>query len=123
MAKKIVIIGGVAGGATAATRLRRLNEEDQIILIEKGEYISFANCGLPYHIGGTIEDRENLILQTVDGMSSQYGIDIRNFSEVLSIDTNAKTVSILNHITHEEYDESYDDLIISTVDINHLILR
>lgn len=114
MAKKIVIIGGVAGGATAATRLRRLNEEDQIILIEKGEYISFANCGLPYHIGGTIEDRENLILQTVDGMSSQYGIDIRNFSEVLSIDTNAKTVSILNHITHEEYDESYDDLIIST---------
>ncbi len=114
MAKKIVIIGGVAGGATAATRLRRLNEEDQIILIEKGEYISFANCGLPYHIGGTIEDRENLILQTVDGMSSQYGIYIRNFSEVLSIDTNAKTVSIFNHITHEEYDESYDDLIIST---------
>lgn len=95
MAKKILIIGGVAGGATAATRLRRLNEEDQIILFEKGEYISFANCGLPYHIGGSIKERDNLLLQTVEGMSAQYGIDIRNFSEVKSIDKDAKTVTYM----------------------------
>lgn len=75
----------MAGGATAATRLRRLSEKDEIILFEKGEYISFANCGLPYHIGGTIKNREDLLLQTVEGMSQQYGLDIRNFSEVTAI--------------------------------------
>ncbi|MSU87118.1 CoA-disulfide reductase [Streptococcus dysgalactiae] len=114
MSKKIVIIGGVAGGATAATRLRRLNEDDTIILFEKGEYISFANCGLPYHVGGVIKDRENLLLQTVDGMSQQYNLDVRNFSEVISINPKDKTVSVLNHQTAEEYTESYDKLIIST---------
>lgn len=114
MAKKILIIGGVAGGATAATRLRRLNEEDQIILFEKGEYISFANCGLPYHIGGSIKERDNLLLQTVEGMSAQYGIDIRNFSEVKSIDKDAKTVTVYDYKRQEEYVESFDELIIST---------
>ncbi len=68
MAKKILIIGGVAGGATAAARLRRLNEEDEIILFEKGEYISFANCGLPYYVGGEIKERDSLMVQTVEGM-------------------------------------------------------
>lgn len=114
MAKKILIIGGVAGGATAATRLRRLNEEDQIILFEKGEYISFANCGLPYHIGGSIKERDNLLLQTIEGMSAQYGIDIRNFSEVKSIDKDAKTVTVYDYKRQEEYVESFDELIIST---------
>lgn len=114
MAKKILIIGGVAGGATAATRLRRLNEENQIILFEKGEYISFANCGLPYHIGGSIKERDNLLLQTVEGMSAQYGIDIRNFSEVKSIDKDAKTVTVYDYKRQEEYVESFDELIIST---------
>lgn len=114
MAKKNLIIGGVAGGATAATRLRRLNEEDQIILFEKGEYISFANCGLPYHIGGSIKERDNLLLQTVEGMSAQYGIDIRNFSEVKSIDKDAKTVTVYDYKRQEEYVESFDELIIST---------
>ncbi|MCK1210691.1 FAD-dependent oxidoreductase [Streptococcus uberis] len=114
MAKKILIIGAVAGGATAATRLRRLNEEDQIILFEKGEYISFANCGLPYHIGGSIKERDNLLLQTVEGMSAQYGIDIRNFSEVKSIDKDAKTVTVYDYKRQEEYVESFDELIIST---------
>ena len=114
MSKKIVIIGGVAGGATAATRLRRLNEEDKIILFEKGEYISFANCGLPYHVGGVIKERENLLLQTVDGMNQQYGLDVRNFSEVLEINPQSKSVTVLNHQTGESYVESYDKLIIST---------
>ncbi|HEM3682425.1 TPA: FAD-dependent oxidoreductase [Streptococcus suis] len=114
MSKKIVIIGGVAGGATAATRLRRLNEEDQIVLFEKGEYISFANCGLPYHVGGVIKERENLLLQTVDGMNQQYGLDVRNFSEVLEINPQSKSVTVLNHQTGERYVESYDQLIIST---------
>ena len=71
MTKKIVIIGGVAGGATAATRLRRLSEEDEIVLFEKGPYISFANCGLPYHVGKVIKEREDLLLQTPEGMSAQ----------------------------------------------------
>ena len=114
MSKKIVIIGGVAGGATAATRLRRLNEEDKIVLFEKGEYISFANCGLPYHVGGVIKERENLLLQTVDGMNQQYGLDVRNFSEVLEINPQSKSVTVLNHQTGERYVESYDKLIIST---------
>lgn len=114
MSKKIVIIGGVAGGATAATRLRRLNEEDKIVLFEKGEYISFANCGLPYHVGGVIKERENLLLQTVDGMNQQYGLDVRNFSEVLEINPQSKRVTVLNHQTGERYVESYDKLIIST---------
>lgn len=114
MAKKILIIGGVAGGATAATRLRRLSEEDQIILFEKGEYISFANCGLPYHIGGVIKDRENLLLQTVEGMEKQYNLDIRNFSEVTKIDSENKTVTVYHHQTKQSYEESFDQLILST---------
>lgn len=114
MAKKILIIGGVAGGATAATRLRRLSEEDEIILFEKGEYISFANCGLPYHVGGSIKERDNLLLQTVEGMSTQYGIDIRNFSEVLSINPEEKSITVKKLQTQETYEETFDQLIIST---------
>lgn len=114
MKKKIIIIGGVAGGATAATRLRRLSEEDEIVLFEKGEYISFANCGLPYHVGGVIKERDELLLQTVEGINSQYGLDVRNFSEVTSIDPTGKKVSVLNHQTGDTYEESFDQLIIST---------
>lgn len=112
--RKILIIGGVAGGATAATRLRRLNETDNIILFEKGEYISFANCGLPYHVGGVIKERDNLLLQTVEGMEKQYNLDIRNFSEVTKIDTVEKTVTVYHHQTKETYIEMYDQLILST---------
>ena len=77
--KKILIVGGVAGGATAAARLRRLSEDDEIILFERDEYISFANCGLPYYIGNVIKDRQNLLVQTVDGMSKRFNLDIRRF--------------------------------------------
>ena len=84
--KKILIVGGVAGGATAAARLRRLSEEDEIILFERDEYISFANCGLPYYIGDVIKDRSKLLVQTVAGMSKRFNLDIRNFSEVVAVD-------------------------------------
>ncbi|MDU1265338.1 MAG: CoA-disulfide reductase [Peptostreptococcus sp.] len=111
--KKILIVGGVAGGATAAARLRRLDETSQIIMFERGEYISFANCGLPYYIGGVIENREALLVQTVGGMSKRFNLDIRNFSEVVSIDPENKTISVKNLKTNEEYKESYDELILS----------
>ncbi|WEG74106.1 CoA-disulfide reductase [Vagococcus intermedius] len=112
--KKIVIIGGVAGGATAAARIRRLSEESEIVIFEKGAYISFANCGLPYHIGGTIQERDDLLLQTVDGMTDNYRIDVRIQTEVLRILPDARLVEVINHQTGETYQESYDELIIST---------
>ena len=109
--KKILIVGGVAGGATAAARLRRLDETSQIIMFERGEYISFANCGLPYYIGGVIENREALLVQTVEGMSKRFNLDIRNFSEVVSIDPENKTISVKNLKTNEEYKESYHQVL------------
>ncbi|MGL5684580.1 MAG: DsrE/DsrF/DrsH-like family protein [Vagococcus fluvialis] len=114
MKQKILIIGGVAGGATAATRLRRLSEETEIILFEKGEFISFANCGLPYHVGGVIKDRDDLLLQTVEGMKDQYNIDIRNYSEVTSINYEKKELTIHHYPTNKIYQETFDKLIIST---------
>ena len=111
--KKILIVGGVAGGATAAARLRRLNENDQIIMFERDEYISFANCGLPYYIGNVITDREDLLVQTVDGMSTRFNMDIRNFSEVMEVNKEAKTITVRKTQTGETYQESYDALILS----------
>ncbi|MBC3888349.1 pyridine nucleotide-disulfide oxidoreductase [Acetobacterium paludosum] len=111
--KKILIVGGVAGGATAAARLRRLSEEDEIILFERDEYISFANCGLPYYIGDVIKDRSKLLVQTVAGMSKRFNLDIRNFSEVTFIDTIGKTVEVKNQLTGKTYRETFDKLILS----------
>lgn len=111
---KVIIIGGVAGGATAAARLRRQQEDAEIILFEKGGYVSYANCGLPYYIGDTISDRDRLFLQTVEGFSARYGVDARIYSEVMNIDTKQKQVSVKNLTTGENYTESYDKLIIST---------
>jgi NADPH-dependent 2,4-dienoyl-CoA reductase/sulfur reductase-like enzyme/rhodanese-related sulfurtransferase len=111
--KKILIVGGVAGGATAAARLRRLSEEDEIILFERDEYISFANCGLPYYLGNVITDRNKLLVQTVSGMSKRFNLDIRNFSEVTAIDPKEKTVTVINHQTGETYREDFDKLILS----------
>ncbi|BCB04160.1 FAD-dependent oxidoreductase [Bacillus sp. KH172YL63] len=113
MKKKIVIVGGVAGGATAAARLRRLSEEDEIVLVEKGEYISFANCGLPYYIGEVITNRDALLVQTVEGMSRKFNLDIRNLSEVVEINRDRNTVSIKKVATGEIYEDSYDKLILS----------
>ena len=110
---KILIIGGVAGGATAATRLRRLSEENEVIIFEKGEHISFANCGLPYHIGGVIADRDKLLLQTPTSLKTRYNLDVHIFNEVLKINKDQKTVEIRNLITKEIYTESYDKLLLS----------
>ncbi|MDR0288147.1 MAG: FAD-dependent oxidoreductase [Clostridiales bacterium] len=110
---KIVIIGGVAGGATAVARLRRLNEHAEIIMFERGDHISFANCGLPYYIGGTITDREDLILQTPQSFNRRFNVDVRVQSEVLSIDRALKTVSAKNLHTGEIYTENYDKLILA----------
>lgn len=110
---KILIIGGVAGGATAAARLRRLDENTEIIMFEKGEYISFANCGLPYYIGGEIVDKSSLTLQTPKSFHARFNIDVRNFTEVTSIDRTAKKVTAVNQVTGKSYEESYDKLILS----------
>ncbi|MDR2956255.1 MAG: FAD-dependent oxidoreductase [Prevotella sp.] len=111
---KILIIGGVAGGATAAARLRRIDENAEIILFEKGEYVSYANCGLPYHIGGAIADRNRLFVQTVDGFINRFNIDIRINSEVTAIDKGKRTISVKDLVTGNVYNEPYDKLIIST---------
>lgn len=113
MPKKIIIIGGVAGGATAAARLRRLDEKSTIVLFERCEHISFANCGLPYYIGKTIKDRQKLLVQTVEGMSKKFNLDIRNLSEVTQINRDKKTVQVKNLTTNAIYEESYDTLVLS----------
>lgn len=111
---KILVIGGVAGGATTVARLRRMNESAEIILFERGEYVSYANCGLPYHIGGSISDRDRLFVQTVEGFTSRFSIDIRIHSEVIAIDLSGKTVKVRKINSGEEYTESYDKLVVST---------
>lgn len=112
-ALKIVIVGGVAGGASAAARLRRLSEQAEIIMIERGPYISFANCGLPYHIGGIIEDRDKLLVQTSEAMHQRFNIDIRTQQEVIGINIENKMIRVKLIDTQEEYDQSYDKLILS----------
>ena len=109
---KHVIIGGVAGGATAAARIRRADESAEIILLEKGKYISYANCGLPYYIGGVIADRDNLFVQTPEGFGKRFNIDVRVENEVTAIDTAAKTVTV-QKADGTTYTESYDKLLLS----------
>lgn len=111
--KKIVIVGGVAGGATAATRLRRLSEEDQIIVLEKSGYVSFANCGLPYYLGGVIKDRARLLQETPESLNAKFNLDVRVHNEALSIDSAGKTIHVKNLENGTEYDESYDKLILT----------
>ncbi|MBN7774127.1 DsrE/DsrF/DrsH-like family protein [Clostridium aminobutyricum] len=112
--KKVVIIGGVAGGATTAARLRRIDENIEIIIMEKGDYISYANCGLPYYIGDVIKEREALLLQTPQVMKKRFHIDVRIGNEVTSINKEEKSVTVRRNSTGEEYKESYDRLVIST---------
>jgi len=110
---KILIVGGVAGGASAAARLRRLDEKAEIILFEKGEFISYANCGLPYYIGDVIKEREKLLVQTPEAMRQRFNLDVRIFSEVIAINRQAKTVTVRDHRSQRDYQESYDRLILS----------
>ena len=110
---KYLIIGGVAGGATVAARLRRLDEQAEIILVERGKYVSYANCGLPYYIGGTIDDRQKLFVQTAQGFTDRFRIDIRTEQEVIAIDRAERRVNIRRVLTGETYTESYDRLVLS----------
>lgn len=110
---KILIVGGVAGGASAAARARRLSEDAEIIMFERGEHVSFANCGLPYHIGEVITDRQKLLVQTPDSLRRRFRIDVRPFSDVTAVDRVAKSVRVKNLQTGQEYQESYDFLILS----------
>lgn len=110
---KIIIVGGVAGGASAAARARRLSETAEIIMFERGPFISFANCGLPYHIGGDIKDRNKLLLQTPESFLARFNVDVRTMSEVVSIDRKNKTVTINTLVDNTQYTESYDFLLLS----------
>ena len=110
---KIVIVGGVAGGATTATRLRRLSENNEIILFERGENISFANCGLPYYISDVISKKEDLLVQTPKAFKDRFNIDVRIKQEVISINKENKTVDVKNLSTGETYTETYDKLVLS----------
>jgi len=113
MAKKVLIVGGVAGGASAAARLRRLDEETEIVLFERSQYISFANCGLPYYVGGTIENRKRLLLQTPKRFKARFNVDVRIKNEVLNINRDERKIEVVNLTTGEKYFESYDKLILS----------
>lgn len=111
MTEKILIVGGVAGGMSAATRLRRLNENAKIIVFEKGPYVSFANCGLPYYVGGEIVEREKLIVQSAKALKNRFNLEVRENSEVIAIDSEGKKVTVVSN--GESYVESYDKLILS----------
>jgi NADPH-dependent 2,4-dienoyl-CoA reductase/sulfur reductase-like enzyme/peroxiredoxin family protein/TusA-related sulfurtransferase/rhodanese-related sulfurtransferase len=114
MGKKVLIVGGVAGGASCAARLRRLDENAEIIVFERGEYVSYANCGLPYHVGDVIKQRSALILVQPEAMRAKYNADVRVKQEVTAIDRTAKTVTVKKLETGETYTESYDTLVLST---------
>jgi NADPH-dependent 2,4-dienoyl-CoA reductase/sulfur reductase-like enzyme/peroxiredoxin family protein/TusA-related sulfurtransferase/rhodanese-related sulfurtransferase len=110
---KYLIVGGVAGGATTAARLRRLDEKSEIIILERGEFISYANCGLPYYIGGTITERDKLFVQTPESFGTRFNLKVLNWNEAVSINRDKKIVSVKNIRTGNVYDESYDRLVLS----------
>ncbi|MDH6235740.1 FAD-dependent oxidoreductase [Cryobacterium sp. CG_9.6] len=110
---KTLIVGGVAGGMSAATRLRRLDEQAEIVVFERGQYVSFANCGLPYYVGGLIENRSELLLQTPESLTSRFRLDVRINNEVTSIDRAARTVTVRNTLTGAFSTETYDRLILA----------
>ncbi len=110
---KTVIVGGVAGGMSAATRLRRLKPDAEIVVFERGEHVSYANCGLPYHVGGVIADREDLLLQTPQRLRERFGLDVRINSDVLSVDRDARTIRVRDLTNGRVYDESWDNLVLS----------
>lgn len=110
---RVVIIGGVAGGMSCATRLRRLNEDAEIIILEKGPYVSFANCGLPYYIGDEIKDREQLLVQTPEKLHKRFNLDVRTHNEAIKIDSKQKVITVHHLETNEQYELTYDNLVLS----------
>ncbi|SDN42842.1 Pyridine nucleotide-disulphide oxidoreductase [Psychrobacillus sp. OK028] len=111
--KKVVIIGGVAGGASAAARIRRLDEQAEIVMFEKGPHVSFSNCSLPFYLSGVVEDSKRLLMMTPDSFEAKHNIDARVNSEVVAISRDKKVVTVKNVLTGEHSDESYDTLILS----------
>ena len=112
---KVIIIGGVAGGASCAARLRRLDEKAQIVMVERGPYVSYANCGLPYHVGGSIEKESSLLVATEQTFRDSFAIDVRTHCEAVGIDPKQKTVQLKNHQTGDVTTENYDKLVLSPV--------
>ena len=110
---KVIIIGGVAGGASCAARLRRLDENAEIIMVERGPYMSYANCGLPYHVGGVIPEESKLLVATADTFRHQFAVDARTRCEAVAIDPGRKTVDLKDLETGEVTTESYDKLVLS----------
>lgn len=110
---KVIIVGGVAGGASCAARLRRLDENAEILMVERGPYVSYANCGLPYHVGGAIEKESSLLVATEQTFREQFAIDCRTRCEVVGISAKAKTVELKNHATGTVTTELYDKLVLS----------
>ena len=110
---RLIIVGGVAGGATAAARARRLSEDAEIVLFEKGHYVSYANCGLPYYMGGEIKRRDDLFVASPDLLRKRYRVDVRTSQEVTEIDRARKWVRVRDLATGEEFSEGYDKLILS----------
>src|SRR5210317_1784841 len=110
---KVIIIGGVAGGASCAARLRRLDEKAEIIMVEKGPYVSYANCGLPYYVGGVIEKESSLLVASEQMFKVMFGIDVRTNCEAFSISAKDKTIDLRSLITGEVTTESYDKLVLS----------
>lgn len=113
-ANRLVIVGGVAGGASAAARARRLCENCEIIVFERGEHVSFANCGLPYFVGGEIVEQDSLLLQTPESLRARFNLDVRVRTEVLAIDREARLVKVRDLATGVDYDQAYDSLVLST---------
>ncbi len=110
---KVIIVGGVAGGASCAARLRRLDETAEILMVERGPYVSYANCGLPYHVGGVIAEEASLLVATEQTFREQFAIDVRTRCEVVGISPEHKTVDLKNHVTGEVTTEKYDKLVLS----------
>ena len=110
---KVVIVGGVAGGATTAARLRRINEDAEIVVFERSGFVSYANCGLPYYIGGVITDEEELTLQSPESFKERFNVDVFVAHEVTKINVEKKTVSVKCLVTGREFEESYDKLVLS----------
>ena len=113
MKRTIVIVGGVAGGASFAARMRRLDENAVIIMLERGDYISFANCGLPYFVSGEIDSREKLLVASPDRMQKRFGVDVRTRHEVISIDRTGRTVEVRDRNDQHLYSQAYDALVLS----------
>ena len=110
---KIIIIGGVAGGASCAARLRRLDEKAEIVMVEKGPYVSYANCGLPYHVGGVIKEESHLLVANEQTFIKQFNVDARTNCEAINVLADKKEVVLKNVLTGEEYTENYDYLVLS----------